>query len=91
MLTWFKSLFDDMSAGTLLVMASMSVVLALMFALGEIASRQAEIELPSAGFASGSLLDASTVSLPMTAGSSSSDVAAPHGTVSVMVPVGGIR
>ncbi|RZJ03277.1 MAG: hypothetical protein EOP39_21785 [Rubrivivax sp.] len=86
---WFKSLFDDLSAGTLLVMASMSVVLALMFALGEIASRQAETDLPPGGFASGSLREASTVSMPMAAGST--DVATPHGSVSVMVPVGAIR
>lgn len=89
MRTWFKSLLDDLSAGTLLVMVSLSVVLALMFALGEIASRQADVELTPGAFPTGSHRDSSPVGVPI--GVAAPEHVAPHGSVSVMVPVGAIR
>jgi len=89
MLLWLKSLFTDVSAGTLLVVMSMSVVLALMFALGEIASRTAELEPTPGSFPSGSSRELSTVSLPVAAPAET--MKTPHGSVSVMVPVGAMR
>ncbi|MBP7566622.1 MAG: hypothetical protein KA795_11480 [Burkholderiaceae bacterium] len=86
MLIWFKSLFTDMSAGTLLVVLSSSVVLALMFALGEIASRTAESEALPSALPSGARDRAATSLLP--SAGAVGDTTPGNGTVSVMVPVG---
>lgn len=87
MFIWIKSLVADMSAGTLLVAASMATVVALMIALGEIASLQPDADVLLSA-------DSHTDSSPLLQlGASGADAvgSASRGSVSVMVPVGGYR
>lgn len=87
MFIWIKSLVADMSAGTLLVAASMAMVVALLIALGEIASLQPDSDVL---LGSGSHTDNASL-LQMGASSADASGGSSRGSVSVMVPVGSLR
>ena len=92
MLSWIKSLFTDVPAGTLMVAASLALVATLMFALGEIAASQPEPETlysPHSSHASESPHQSAVH--PVSATLPGDHAGARGSSVSVMVPVGAYR
>ena len=93
MLVWFKSLFADLSAGTLLVAASMALVIALLVALGEMAARSPDADLLLGHGSDHHPSSDDPAHTPVAATAPVADDGAParRSTVSIMVPVGAIR
>jgi hypothetical protein len=86
MFPWIKSLIADMSAGSVLVTVSVMIVLALLVALGELATQE------SAGDAVFVAEDAASGVLGVAASDRESHPVQSHrSAVSVMVPAGGFR
>lgn len=87
MLTWIKSLFSDLSAGSVLVVAATALVVSLMVALGQIASLQPDRDVLT-------VASDESVILPVSGqhGSVASESPrAVRSSVSVMVPVNTVR
>ncbi len=91
MFSWIKSLFTDVPAGTVMVVASLALVATVMYSLGEIAAAQPERDtlLPADSPHATRLPD--DFSAHSATAALSGDQGAPKATISVMVPVGALR